>query len=179
MKSIPILTLLLAAIPCARGADHETYCAELAQAERAFCAQVASIGLDDAFLGNMADECFIPYRLSLTREEYDSQVKAARAKAVGPHKPGPDPSFQLVWTPSRVDVSQDGTLGYTWGRYDLTTHGKDGKAAVDTGIYLTVWKRDTNGAWKIAFDGGPELPADASAVKAFLARSDLPKPPRI
>jgi len=178
MKSIPLLILLVAAIPCAKAGDHEKYCAELAQTERTFCAQVASIGLDDAFLANMADECFIPYRLSLTRPEYDSQVKAARAKAAASYKPGPDPTFQLVWTPSKVDVSQDGTLGYTWGRYDLTTYGKDGKAAVNTGIYLTVWKRDSDGAWKIAFDGGPELPTNAAAVKSFLARSDLPKPPK-
>ena len=177
MKSIPLLILLAAATPCARAGDHDKDCAELAQTEKSFCAQVASIGLDDAFLANMADECFIPYRLSLTRAEYDSQVKAERAKAAVPHKPGPDPTFQLVWTPSKVEVSRDGTLGYTWGRYDFTSHGKDGKAAVDTGIYLTVWKRDSGGAWRIVFDGGPELPTDAAAVKAFLTRSDLPRPP--
>jgi hypothetical protein len=178
MKSIRLLILVLASIPCARADDHEKYCAELARTERTFCGQVASMGLDDAFLANMADECFVPYRLSLTRAEYASQVKAARAKAAEPHKPGPDPSFTLVWTPSKVDVSQDGTLGYTWGRYDLTAKGKDGKATVDTGIYLTIWKRDSGGAWRIAFDGGPELPTDAASVRAFLARSDLPVPPK-
>jgi hypothetical protein len=179
MKSIPLLVLIVSAIPCARAGDHEKYCAELARTERTFCEQVASIGLDDAFLANMADECFIPYNLSLTRAEYASQVRAARAKAAQPYKPGPDRGFQLVWSPSRIDVSQDGTLGYTWGRYDLTSHGKDGRDSVDTGVYLTIWKRDSNGAWKIAFDGGPELPTDAAAVKAFLARGDLPRPPQI
>jgi hypothetical protein len=177
MKSIPLLVLIAAVIPCARAGDHEKDCAELAKTERNFCAQAASIGLDDAFLANMADECFIPYRLSLTRAEYESQVKAERAKAAVPHKPGPDPAFQLVWAPSRVEVSRDGTLGYTWGRYDLTTRGKDGKPAVDTGVYLTVWKKNPAGEWRIVFDGGPELPTDAAAVKAFLARSDLPRPP--
>ena len=179
MKPVPLLIVLVAAIPCARAGDHDKYCAELAKTERTFCEQVASMGLDDAFLANMADECFVPYQLSLTRAEYDSQVKAARAKAAATYKPGPNPAFQLVWSPSKVDVSQDGTLGYTWGRFDLTTHGKDGKAAVDTGIYLTIWRRDSDGVWKIAFDGGPALPTDAATVRAFLARSDLPHPPKI
>lgn len=177
MKSILTLILVLAVIPCIRAGDHEKYCAELAQTEKNFCAQVAAIGLDDAFLANMADECFDPSRLSLTRAEYESQVKAARAKAAAPRKPGPDAGFQLVWTPSKIDVSKDGTLGYTWGRYDFTTHGKDGKADVETAVYLTIWKRDPAGTWKIAFDGGPELPTDAPAVKAFLAKLDPPKPP--
>ena len=178
MKSTLSLMLVLAAVPCAQADDHEKYCAELAQTERNFCAQVGTIGLDDAFLANMADDCFDPGRLSLTRAEYDTQVKAARAKAAAPRKPGPDADFQLVWTPTRIDVSQDGTLGYTWGRYDFTTHGKDGKAEVTTAIYLTVWKRDSAGAWKIAFDGGPELPSDPVAVKAFLARLVAPAPPK-
>jgi hypothetical protein len=177
MKHLTFLILLAAAVPCARAGDHEKDCAELARTERNFCAQVAAIGLDSAFLANMADECFIPYRLSLTRAEYEAQVKAERAKAAVPYKPGPDAGFQLTWAPSKVEVSADGTLGYTWGRYDFTTHGKDGKDSVDTGVYFTVWKRDSAGAWKIAFDGGPELPSNAAAVKAFLARSDLPKPP--
>jgi hypothetical protein len=177
MKTLPLLILLAAVVPCARAGDHEKDCAELVRTEKNFCDQVAAIGVDNAFLANMADECFIPYRLSLTRAEYESQVKAERAKAAQPYKPGPDPD-QLTWAPSKVDVSADGTLGYTWGRYDYTSHGKDGKASVDTGIYLTVWKRDPSGTWKIAFDGGPELPTNAAAVKAFLARADLPQPPK-
>jgi hypothetical protein len=178
MKSILSLVLVLAAIPCSRAGDHEKYCAELAQTEKDFCTQLAAVGLSDAFLANMGDECFIPDRLSLTRAEYDSQVKAARAKAAAPRKPGPDADFQLVWTPTKIDVSQDGTLGYTWGRYDFTTRGKDGKASVDTGVYITIWKRDPAGKWKIAYDGGPELPTDAPALKAFLAKLVVPTPPK-
>lgn len=178
MKSPSLLLFALALIPCARAGDHEKYCAELAQTEKNFCAQVGTVGLDDAFLANIGDECLDPSQLSLTRAEYDSKVKAARAKDASPRKPGPDAGFQLVWTPTKIDVSEDGTLGYTWGRYDFTTQGKDGKADVQTGIYLTIWKRDSSGAWKIAFDGAPRLPADAAGVKALLTRFVIPSPPK-
>jgi len=77
-----------------------------------------------------------------------------------------------------VEVSQDGTLGYTWGRYDFTTHGKDGKDSTDTGVYLTIWRRDASGAWKVAYDGSPELPTNTAAVQRFLARGDLPQAPK-
>jgi hypothetical protein len=56
----------------------------------------------------------------------------------------------LSWTPEFADVSTLGELGYTWGRYDLSMPGKP----VRHGTYVTVWKRQPDGGWKIALDGG-------------------------
>ncbi|HZZ19361.1 MAG TPA: DUF4440 domain-containing protein [Opitutaceae bacterium] len=178
VKNTLVIAILAVAATSARCADNSKYCAELAAAERNFCAQVATMGMDDAFLANLSDECFIPYRLTLTKAEYVAQVKKAREKAGAAFKAGPDPTFSLTWSPSKVETSQDGTLGYTWGRYSFTTHGKDGKDSVDTGIYLTIWRRDSNGAWKVAYDGSPELPTSTAAVQRFLTRGDLPRPPK-
>jgi ketosteroid isomerase-like protein len=72
-------------------------------------------------------------------------------------------------------VSADGTLGYTWGRYDFTAKGKDGKVDASTGIYLTIWKRQPDGSWKFVFDGSPELPAEPAALRKFFSRADLPQ----
>ncbi|HZZ20803.1 MAG TPA: nuclear transport factor 2 family protein [Opitutaceae bacterium] len=178
MKNLLLLAVLVLGSTSARSADTSKYCAELGAAEKNFCAQVATIGLDEAFLANLSDECFIPYRLTLTKADYEAQVKRAREKAGAAFMAGPDPKTSLTWSPSKIEVSQDGTLGYTWGRYDFTTHGKDGKDSTDTGIYLTIWRRDASGAWKVAYDGSPELPGNTAAVLKFLARSDLPQPPK-
>jgi ketosteroid isomerase-like protein len=177
MKSIPCLLLLLALAPGVRASDHQQLCAELTQTERDFCALAAKVGVSDAFLANMADDCFVPQRFSLSRAEFAAAVTAARARAGAAYKPGPNPDQQLVWTPLKVDVSSDGTLGYTWGRYDLTLRDKEGKRETTTGVYLTIWKRQANGSWKFVFDGGPELPADPAALGRFLARPDIPRPP--
>jgi hypothetical protein len=175
---IPLMTLLLVAVvPCARADEHDKLCADLARAERTFCDQAAKLGIDEAFLANLADECFLPYNLGLTRADYEAQVKAAREKAGDGAKAGPDPNVQLVWAPSKVDVSADGTLGYTWGRYDYSARGKDGKVSTATGIYLTIWKRQPGGAWKVVYDGSPEMPGGPAALKKFLERPDFPKPP--
>lgn len=40
---------------------------------------------------------------------------------------------------------EDGTFAYEWGSADLT--GADGK--VSSGRFLTVWRREKNGSWKI------------------------------
>jgi hypothetical protein len=178
MRKTALALLLAVAATTVRSADTSKFCTELAATERTFCLQVATLGLDEAFLANMSDECFVSNRPSLTRAEYAGQVQRARERAGASFKAGPDPSYSLTWAPSKVETSQDGTLGYTWGRYDFTTHGKDGKDTVDTGVYLTIWRRDPPGVWKIAFDGSPDLPTSPDAVKKFLARGDLPRPPK-
>jgi hypothetical protein len=172
-----LLVSLLAAFPrWAQAGDAGAFRTELVNAEHAFCAQAATVGIADAFLANMADECFLADRLSLSRAEYAASVLKARAKAGASYKPGPNPDVRLTWSPLKVDVSADGTLGYTWGRYEFTSKGKDGKAESSSGIYLTLWKRQADGSWKFVYDGAPQIPDDPAALAAFLARGDLPAP---
>src|ERR1700677_2157402 len=128
-RTILILCLFAASLGRASGAEPGQSRAELADAERSFCALVAKVGIADACLANMADECFLADNLSLSRSEYEAAVKEARLKAGAGYKPGPNPNVQLVWAPLKVDVSADGTLGYTWGQYTYTSKGKDGKVS--------------------------------------------------
>lgn len=175
MKTPALILFLLGAAACTASASAPAQLRdELAGTERAFCAQVAKVGIADAFLAYMADECFLPDSLYLSRSEYEAAVKAARAKAGAAYHPGPNPNVQLTWEPSKVDVSADGTLGYTWGRYDYVSKDKGGKVSTSTGIYFTVWKRQADGSWKFVYDGAPQLPDDPAALKTFLARGDLP-----
>jgi len=62
----------------------------------------------------------------------------------------------LTWEPAFVDVSGDGDLGYTWGHYTLTVplpkYGP--KPFIKRGTYVTVWKREPSGSWKVVLDGG-------------------------
>jgi ketosteroid isomerase-like protein len=59
-----------------------------------------------------------------------------------------DPDRQLRWEPLTADVS--GALGYTVGRYQLLKAG----VVIDSGLYLTVWRRQPDGRWKVAADIG-------------------------
>ncbi|HEY5227360.1 MAG TPA: nuclear transport factor 2 family protein [Opitutaceae bacterium] len=60
----------------------------------------------------------------------------------------------LTWEPASVQVSTDGDLGYTWGRYTLTLPhaGHSGRPFMQMGYYSTVWKRANLGRWKVALE---------------------------
>jgi ketosteroid isomerase-like protein len=63
-----------------------------------------------------------------------------------------DTSFSLTWEPDQADASAD--LGYTNGHYRAQFRDAKGQPQVRTGRYLTVWKRQADGSWKVVRDIG-------------------------
>ena len=72
--------------------------------------------------------------------------------AIGPLFQLPD--LRFVWEPMAADVSDDGTLGYTYGNYERTYLDEDGEKIEEKGMYMTIWKRQGYGQWRIAADVG-------------------------
>jgi len=64
----------------------------------------------------------------------------------------------LSWTPTKGEVIGAGDLGYTTGRSLLRITGTDGKVTERRGEYLTVWRHQPDGSWKVVFDTGSTLP---------------------
>ncbi len=50
------------------------------------------------------------------------------------------------------DVMVAGDMAVETGAYEWTLQAKDGKTTHDTGKYLTVWKQQADGSWKIVRD---------------------------
>ena len=50
------------------------------------------------------------------------------------------------------DVEVSGDLAVETGTYDMTLTPKGGKPMPDTGKYITVWKRQADGSWKVFRD---------------------------
>lgn len=65
----------------------------------------------------------------------------------------------LSWTPARAEVVGAGDLGYTTGTSILRGKGPDGSPIERHGEYLTVWRKQKDGSWKVIFDTGSTLPA--------------------
>lgn len=87
------------------------------------------------------------------------------------------PGFALSWTPSKADVSASGDMGSTAGAYEMTMGG-----ATEKGKYVTVWKKQSDGAWKVTddifnADGAPPAPADTHTMLATGALKWGPAPP--
>ncbi len=72
-----------------------------------------------------------------------------------------DPNFHLSWTPTAAHALPGGKKGFTWGTWLLTSVDKDGKPVKMTGEYLTVWRKNAEGKWKIIWDGGSANPQNA------------------
>ncbi|MBI1730156.1 DUF4440 domain-containing protein [Candidatus Acetothermia bacterium] len=76
-----------------------------------------------------------------------------------------DKNSSLRWQPVMATVASSGELGYTYGNWTLKTVGDDGKPVVLYGKYVTIWKKQADGAWKAAVDlgttGAPTPPDDA------------------
>jgi len=58
----------------------------------------------------------------------------------------------VTWTPDFVEVSECGTLAWTYGKYTWKTTDKEGKPVEYKGVFHTVWKRQKDGSWKYVWD---------------------------
>ncbi len=66
------------------------------------------------------------------------------------------PGFALSWSASKADVSACGDLAYTIGSYQITSNDPAGDPVTRPGKYLTVWKKQADGQWKVAVDAPSE-----------------------
>ena len=64
-----------------------------------------------------------------------------------------DPNLKIAFSPDRIEISKDGDLATTNGSYTLTvTNAKTKKPVDDKGSYLTVYKKQADGSWKVIED---------------------------
>ena len=64
-----------------------------------------------------------------------------------------DSLFSITWDPNFSEVADSGDLGYTIGTYQMTASADEGVRTFK-GSYLTVWRRDADGSWKVEADIG-------------------------
>ena len=67
-----------------------------------------------------------------------------------------DPAMSITWQPLEAVISDDGSMGFTVGSYEITKSGGQGKSAAGTGKYVTIWKKQPDGSWKVVYDWGVE-----------------------
>ena len=77
------------------------------------------------------------------------------------------PGFALQWSPTKANMSASGDLGYTAGSYALTTNDATGRPTIERGKYIEVWKKQSDGSWKVIEDifNADTPPAATAAAK--------------
>lgn len=68
-----------------------------------------------------------------------------------------DTTYQLRWKPDHARISGDGTLGYTMGRSETWKRQGDSSVVVGRSRYLTVWRKQADGSWKVDADIGTDI----------------------
>jgi ketosteroid isomerase-like protein len=120
--------------------------AALIQAEAAFENARAAQGLE-GWLSFFADDATdFPEGAPITF------TKAAMRDRL--QKQGWNPAAILKWQPLREDVAASADLAYTAGNWQLTGKTRKGDPLALTGKYLTVWRKQKDGAWKVVADMG-------------------------
>lgn len=146
-----LLMLIAGLTACARPADPAAARAALLDADRAFNDATRArraAGWVDFFADDGA----------MIRPAGTIAGKAAIREAMT--QTFADTSFTLTWEPLAADVGAAGDLGYTIGRSEARFRDAHGAPVSRTGRYLTVWKRQADGSWKVVQDiGVSDVPA--------------------
>lgn len=69
--------------------------------------------------------------------------------------------YQLTWTPTDAVMGPSGDMGYTWGHYEGHSKDANGYPITTSGRYITIWRKQPDGSWKVALDAGANEPAAA------------------
>jgi ketosteroid isomerase-like protein len=73
------------------------------------------------------------------------------------------PGLKISWVTDKVEASKSGDLGYSSGTYEMSFKDPSGKTVSDHGKYVTVWKKQSDGSWKVVRDiFNSDLPSSAT-----------------
>ncbi len=114
--------------------------ASLVETEKAFAAMSPAKGMKAAFLAYLADDGLL------------FRPGPVNGKQVWRKRPDSS-SVTLEWEPIFADVSASGDFGYTTGPWVLTP-GPNLDQPPAYGFFVSVWKKQKNGQWKLAVDLG-------------------------
>ena len=125
---------------------------DLMAADRAFAAMSVEKGQAAAFLANMNNDA----RLFGAGGEPMVGRKAAEERyASDKFKNSASAKGTLGWKPMEAYASDDGTLGWTNGHWTFTgAPDEKGQRATSHGHYVTIWRKEKSGAWKVEADIG-------------------------
>jgi ketosteroid isomerase-like protein len=128
------------------------------RAELAFAQLADQQGIRTAFLTWLTGEArvFTP-RMTRAKDQY-----------------GPEPGDRghLVWYPEAMGIAESGDLAWSFGPWTYAV--KNGEPILVHGHFLSVWRRQADGRWKVEADIGVPHAAPEQTVEPFAARSAAP-----
>lgn len=147
-RILPVLamSLLLIAGGCASRIDVEAERAALRNTDIEFAKATAARGVEGWVSYFAQDGSMFPAGGPIVTGK--EAIRALMAPAFA------NPSFSLTWQPTHAEVSRSGDLGYTYGTFESKRNDAEGKPVIRRGKYVTIWRKDAGGTWKVVVDIG-------------------------
>jgi len=140
------LAAALAVTACSHFPARHDAAESLAAAESAFAAHSVREDMRAAFLGAFAaDGVFVRGGWLVSNDFLRDR---------------PAPPIVLDWRPQYVEVAQSGDLGLSTGPSRITSKAKP-ETPPSYGQFVSVWRREGNGPWRVAVDLGVGHAADS------------------
>jgi ketosteroid isomerase-like protein len=146
LKMSAILTIMLLMQDCntTNVTDLNTLKKEIINVEKEFETAVRTKGFAEAFY-EFADEN------AVIKRKNDTLIKGKENIRI--YYQNIDlKDVLLTWNPDFVDISKDGTLGYSYGGYLWKSKDPNGIMIESKGVFHTVWKKQIDGTWKYVWD---------------------------
>ena len=140
--SIIILTITMAS--CQNTADQASLEKEIFQTEKAFEKMASEKGIAEAFYYYAAEDAVI-------KRENDTLIIGKKNIRTYYEKIN-DEKTTVSWTPDYINVSADGTMAYTYGKYLWKIKDEQGEISEYKGVFHTVWKKQADKSWKYVWD---------------------------
>jgi uncharacterized protein (TIGR02246 family) len=111
----------------------------------------------DGAIANYADDAsWLPPNAPMLNGK--AAIRAGWSKLIG------SPGFNIDWQIDKLEVGRAGDLAYTIYTYQLALEGSAGKPIADHGKDMAVWKKQSDGTWKMVADTfNSDLPLVAPA----------------
>jgi ketosteroid isomerase-like protein len=136
----------------------------LVAAERAFSAHCVEHGMKEAFTSYLADDGIL-FRPGPVNGQ---QMWSRRPEVKG----------TLIWEPSFAEVSASGDFGVTLGPWEFRPP-KGERGEVGHGTFVSAWRRDGDGPWRVALDIGVSHPKPERGLgRVKLATGPTHAPPK-
>lgn len=145
--------LLLASVASGQKEESSSGLASLVEAERSFARTSVEKGVRESFYQFFAED-------GINFQPHPTNTREAIRKEPAPPQP---PPVTLNWEPAYADISRAGDLGYTTGPYWVTDKGPQ-KRPTRHGYYFSIWKKQSDGSWKVVVDAGIQTPPPASSA---------------
>lgn len=140
--SVIILTITMAS--CQNTADQASLEKEIFQTEKAFEKMASEKGIAEAFYYYAAEDAVI-------KRENDTLIIGKKNIRTYYEKIN-DEKTTVSWTPDYINISADGTMAYTYGKYLWKIKDEQGEIAEYKGVFHTVWKKQADKSWKYVWD---------------------------